>query len=90
MASDPLRFGVLLWPQYTDWPSLMRAGARADQLGYDSPWTWDHLYPIVGSPTRAEILRDLGRSEEAKDADKKALQLTANPAERALLEQRLL
>src|SRR5438132_11281475 len=28
----------------------MRAGARADQLGYDSLWTWDHLYPIVGSP----------------------------------------
>ncbi|TMG34320.1 MAG: TIGR03560 family F420-dependent LLM class oxidoreductase [Chloroflexi bacterium] len=50
MASGPLTFGVLLWPQYTDWPSLMRAGARADQLGYDSLWTWDHLYPIVGSP----------------------------------------
>jgi alkanesulfonate monooxygenase SsuD/methylene tetrahydromethanopterin reductase-like flavin-dependent oxidoreductase (luciferase family) len=50
MAPAPLKFGVLLWPQYTDWPSLMRAGARADQLGYDSLWTWDHLYPIVGSP----------------------------------------
>lgn len=22
---------------------------RADELGYDSLWTWDHLYPIVGS-----------------------------------------
>jgi len=22
---------------------------RADRLGYDSLWTWDHLYPIVGS-----------------------------------------
>ena len=23
---------------------------RADALGYDSLWTWDHVYPIVGSP----------------------------------------
>ncbi len=22
---------------------------RADRLGFDSLWTWDHLYPIVGS-----------------------------------------
>ena len=26
-----------------------QAGVRADRLGYDSLWTWDHLYPIVGS-----------------------------------------
>ena len=25
------------------------AGIRAEELGYDSLWTWDHLYPIVGS-----------------------------------------
>ena len=23
---------------------------RAESLGYDSLWTWDHVYPIVGSP----------------------------------------
>ena len=23
---------------------------RADALGYDSLWTWDHLYPIIGDP----------------------------------------
>ena len=23
---------------------------RADELGYDSLWAWDHLYPIVGDP----------------------------------------
>jgi len=39
--------------------------------------------------TRAEILRDLGRHAEARLADERALELTANPAERALLEQRL-
>jgi predicted RNA polymerase sigma factor len=39
--------------------------------------------------TRAELLRALCRSVEARRADERALGLTANPAERALLEQRL-
>ena len=43
-----VKLGVLLWPQYTDWQSLSDAAARADELGFDSLWTWDHLYPIVG------------------------------------------
>ncbi len=45
-----IRIGALLWNQYTDWPSLLEAGRRADRLGYDSLWTWDHVYPIVGDP----------------------------------------
>ncbi|MBP1704413.1 MAG: Coenzyme F420-dependent N10-methylene tetrahydromethanopterin reductase-like protein [Chloroflexi bacterium] len=43
-----VRIGALCWNQYTDWPSLLAAGVRADQLGYDTLWTWDHLYPIIG------------------------------------------
>ena len=39
--------------------------------------------------TRAELLRDLGRPDEARDADRRALELTDNPAERALLEARI-
>ncbi|HEX6499410.1 MAG TPA: sigma-70 family RNA polymerase sigma factor, partial [Micromonosporaceae bacterium] len=39
--------------------------------------------------TRAELLRDLGRASEARHADERALALTANPAERSLLRQRL-
>ena len=45
-----VRFGALCWNQYTDWPALLEAGIRADRLGYDTLWTWDHLYPIVGDP----------------------------------------
>ena len=45
-----IRFGALCWGQYTDWSSLLEAGKRADRLGFYSLWTWDHLYPIVGSP----------------------------------------
>ena len=44
-----VRLGALCWNQYTDWPSLLEAGRRVDRLGYDSLWTWDHVYPIVGS-----------------------------------------
>src|ERR687893_547363 len=47
MTND-IRIGALIWPQYTEWEPLERAAARADEIGYDSLWTWDHLYPIVG------------------------------------------
>jgi alkanesulfonate monooxygenase SsuD/methylene tetrahydromethanopterin reductase-like flavin-dependent oxidoreductase (luciferase family) len=46
-----VKIGALCWNQYTDWPSLLQAGIRADELGYTSLWTWDHLYPIQGSST---------------------------------------
>ena len=39
--------------------------------------------------TRAELLRALGRTDEARRADRRALELTENPAEQALLERRL-
>jgi alkanesulfonate monooxygenase SsuD/methylene tetrahydromethanopterin reductase-like flavin-dependent oxidoreductase (luciferase family) len=46
----PLKLGVNLWNQYTEWSAFLDAHLRADDLGYESLWTWDHLYPIVGSP----------------------------------------
>jgi alkanesulfonate monooxygenase SsuD/methylene tetrahydromethanopterin reductase-like flavin-dependent oxidoreductase (luciferase family) len=48
MTDGGVKFGALCWNQYTDWPRLLEAGIRADRLGYDTLWTWDHLYPIVG------------------------------------------
>jgi RNA polymerase sigma factor (sigma-70 family) len=39
--------------------------------------------------TRAALLRDLFRTHEARDADQRALALTENPAERALLLERI-
>lgn len=51
MTSEGVKLGALCWNQYTDWPSLREAGIRADRVGFDSLWTWDHLYPIVGNHT---------------------------------------
>ncbi|RJL30049.1 RNA polymerase sigma factor [Bailinhaonella thermotolerans] len=49
--------------------------------------------PLAGYPlfhaTRADLLRALGRAEEARRADAEALRLTANPAQQALLRDRL-
>jgi alkanesulfonate monooxygenase SsuD/methylene tetrahydromethanopterin reductase-like flavin-dependent oxidoreductase (luciferase family) len=50
IEAAPIKLGMLAWNQYTDWPSFRAAAIQADQLGYDDLWTWDHLYPIVGSP----------------------------------------
>jgi alkanesulfonate monooxygenase SsuD/methylene tetrahydromethanopterin reductase-like flavin-dependent oxidoreductase (luciferase family) len=47
--NDELRFGALCWNQYTDWQSFLEIGKHAERAGYHSLWTWDHLYPIVGS-----------------------------------------
>ena len=44
-----------------------------------------HLYHA----TRAELLRELACPAQARQADERAFGLTGNPAERALLEQRL-
>jgi len=44
-----------------------------------------HLYHAA----RAELLRRLGRHDESRAANERALSLTDNPAERRLLEQRL-
>ena len=46
----PVKIGALIWNQYTDWPAMLAIGQRVDELGYDSLWTWDHLYPILADP----------------------------------------
>ncbi|MCI0583055.1 MAG: LLM class flavin-dependent oxidoreductase [Chloroflexi bacterium] len=43
-----LKLGINLWSQASDWPAFLAAAKRADELGYDHLWTWDHLYAIFG------------------------------------------
>ena len=45
-----VRLGINLWSQASDWPGFVAAGRRAEELGYDHLWTWDHVYAIFGDP----------------------------------------
>jgi len=51
-AVRPARLGLNLHAIATTWPALAHVAKRADDLGYDSLWTWDHLYgfddPTIG------------------------------------------
>ncbi len=42
--------GIALWSQATSWPEYLEAARRADHLGFDHIWTWDHLLAIFGDP----------------------------------------
>jgi alkanesulfonate monooxygenase SsuD/methylene tetrahydromethanopterin reductase-like flavin-dependent oxidoreductase (luciferase family) len=45
----PIKLGANLWNQYVEWPRFLEGMLQAEDLGYDSLFTWDHVYPIVGS-----------------------------------------
>ena len=45
-----VKLGINLWSQASDWPSFLAAGRRAEELGYEPLWTWDHVYAIFGDP----------------------------------------
>ncbi|MGH3256413.1 MAG: RNA polymerase sigma factor [Streptosporangiaceae bacterium] len=64
------------------------AGARAALAELDDlagPLDDYYLYHA----SRAELLRELGKPDQARVADRRALELTANPAEQAVLQERL-
>ena len=64
------------------------AGAQAAMTELDSLAGALPKYHLFHA-TRAELLRQLGRPGQARAADRRALELTANPAEQAVLQQRL-
>jgi F420-dependent oxidoreductase-like protein len=47
MKTHPIRFGIASGQQSYEWAQLVELWKTADQLGYDSLWTGDHLYPIL-------------------------------------------
>lgn len=44
-----IKIGGIFWPQATDWPALRDAAVAVDRAGWDSLWTWDHLFAIQGA-----------------------------------------
>ena len=46
--ATPVKFGLQLWSQQTDWPTFRDTALAAEASGWDSIWTWDHLLAIFG------------------------------------------
>jgi probable F420-dependent oxidoreductase len=44
----PIRIAAQLHPQQGAWRDLRAATVRAEELGYDIVYTWDHFYPLYG------------------------------------------
>jgi probable F420-dependent oxidoreductase len=49
-TTHPLRIGAQLHPQHTTYQSFADAVRRAEDLGVDTIWTWDHFFPLWGNP----------------------------------------
>lgn len=45
-----IELGLQLWNQVYDWPEARRAALRAEELGYDHLWSWEHLLACNGDP----------------------------------------
>ena len=50
-VTDRIRIAVQLQQQHGDWSDLRRAVVRAEELGVDIVYNWDHFYPLSASPT---------------------------------------
>jgi len=44
----PIRIAAQLHPQQGAWRDLRAAALRAEALGYDIVYTWDHFFPLYG------------------------------------------
>jgi alkanesulfonate monooxygenase SsuD/methylene tetrahydromethanopterin reductase-like flavin-dependent oxidoreductase (luciferase family) len=45
-TGDKIALGLSVYPHQTSWDDLAAVARRADELGFDSLWTWDHLIGI--------------------------------------------
>ncbi|MCV2396051.1 LLM class F420-dependent oxidoreductase [Actinotalea sp. M2MS4P-6] len=46
----PIRIGVQLQPQHADYAGIRDALRRAEDLGVDVAFNWDHFFPLYGDP----------------------------------------
>lgn len=50
-----VKVGVQIKPQHATMQDLRNAWRRADAMGVDSIWTWDHFFPLTGEPDGAHF-----------------------------------
>ncbi len=48
--THPVRIGVGLPPQHADYSDIRSAVVRAEEMGVDAIFNWDHFFPLFGNP----------------------------------------
>jgi probable F420-dependent oxidoreductase len=51
----PVRIGVQLQPQHAEYSQIRDAVRRAEDMGVDVAFNWDHFYPLYGDPDGAHF-----------------------------------
>ncbi|MBI4514294.1 MAG: LLM class F420-dependent oxidoreductase [Deltaproteobacteria bacterium] len=50
MAATGVRFGIQTGQQFASWDEIVRIWQRAEDLGYDTAWTFDHFVAVMMDP----------------------------------------
>jgi len=48
--TNPIRIGVGLQPEHAEYSTIRDAVVRAEEMGVDAVFNWDHFYPLMGDP----------------------------------------
>ena len=48
--THPIRIGVQLQPQHAEYSTIREALRRAEEMGADIAFNWDHFFPLSGDP----------------------------------------
>jgi alkanesulfonate monooxygenase SsuD/methylene tetrahydromethanopterin reductase-like flavin-dependent oxidoreductase (luciferase family) len=48
-----VRLGLQLWNQVFTWSEAEAAAHRAEELGFDDLWTWEHVLACMGAPEQS-------------------------------------
>ncbi len=50
MSATHIRFGIQTGQQFAAWDEIVRIWQRAEALGYDTAWTYDHFVAVMMDP----------------------------------------
>lgn len=50
MSVTRIRFGIQTGQQFASWDEIVRIWQRAESLGYDTAWTYDHFVAVMMDP----------------------------------------
>jgi probable F420-dependent oxidoreductase len=51
----PIRLGLQIHPQHATYDTIRRTAMRAEAMGFDILYNWDHFYPLYGDPDGAHF-----------------------------------